>query len=162
MGFLDWMKRAGGAQQPYPERQPIPQYGPDEMAFRFQKPFAHLQSIMSPSERKVVEGIEARWKHDYEMFKNYPPLSETQENNTKVFRAVDDAYKALHAREHGAFDDWKRLEADVDKAIGRVREAFAGQRKYLEREFAEARGYDKQSAPDYRAGREMGRGWRER
>jgi hypothetical protein len=151
MGFLDWMEQGNG-REGSSERQSIPNYGPNEVAFRFQKPFRHLEGFMSPQERRVVEGIEARWKEFYEKFENYPPTSEGQEHETKVFRAVDDAYRALDAREHGEFKDWKRLEADVDKAMGRVREGFTEQRKYVEREVAEMNEYERKLSPDYRPG----------
>lgn len=134
MAFLDWMKRKGGVQSAGTEGQAIPKYGPDETAFRFQTPAAHLRYFMSPEEKKVTDRIEARWKEHYEMFKNHPPMSEGQEHNTKVFRAIDDLYRHLDAREHGPFKDWKRLEAEVEKAVGRVREAFTAQRRYVERE----------------------------
>jgi hypothetical protein len=158
MGLLDWMKRRDGGQRTEPDRQAIPNYGPNEIAFRFQKPFAHLEYFMSPEEKKVVNGIEARWKENYETFKNYPAMSENQDHDIRVFRAVDDAYKALDAREQAPFKDWKRLEADMDKAIGRVREAFTDQRKCLERDLGEAREHEKQMAPDYRK-EHPGRSW---
>jgi hypothetical protein len=151
MGFLDWMKRGVMARQASPERGSIPRYGPNEMAFRFQKPFAHLEHLMSLAERKTVEGIEARWKAKYEVLKNYPPMSEGQEHELAVFKAVDDVNKALDAREHAPFGEWKQREAQVDRAIVDVQKAFGEQRRFVEREVAEMKSYEERMAPEYAA-----------
>jgi len=122
----------------------------DELPFRFQRPFAHMEHVMSPDERKVVEGIETRWKEQYERFKDYPPMSEGQEHERKVFKSVDRLQRALDARERGSFEGWKRLESEVNKAMGNVRQAFAAQRKYVGREVSEAKEYSRKLAPDSR------------
>jgi hypothetical protein len=150
MGFLHWMRRSGGGGQSPNERLSIRQYGPGEMAYRIERPFEHLNYIMTLAERKVVAGIEARRREQYEQVKNYPPMSEGQEWNRKVFQAVDGAYRTLEAREDGHYKHWKALELDVEKAFQEVREAFAGQRKHLEHELAKTRKYEKKLAPNHK------------
>lgn len=151
MGMLDWIKKSGGGKS-LDERPSIRRYGPGEMAYRFEKPFAHMHYLMTPSERKVVEGIEARWREQYEQLKNYPPMSESQEWDTKVFQAIDDVHRALDAREDGHHKDWKTLEANAEKAFEGVRDAFADQRKHLERDLADQKKYAKKLAPDHKCG----------
>lgn len=144
MGFLSGLKR----NQPEPERPSIRKYGEGEMAYRFDKPFAHMKHVMTPEEQRVVEGIEARWRERYDFFKNYPAMSESQEWERKVFQTVDDAYRAMDARKDGNHKDWKALEENVEKAFGAVRDAFSGQRKNLEQQLSEQRKYERKLAPD--------------
>ena len=117
----------------------------NELPFRFQRPFAHMELVMSPEERKVVEGIETRWKEQYQRFKDYLPMSEGQEHERKVFKSVDRLQRALDARERGGFEDWKRLESEVNKAMGNVRQVFAAQRKYVGREVGETKEHSRKS-----------------
>jgi hypothetical protein len=111
----------------------------DEMPFRFQKPFAHMEYSMSPEEHKVVDAIQARWEKEYAFFKDYPPVSEGQHYDDKVFHAVDGIQRALDAREQAPWKEWKQREANFEKAVKDVREAFSEQRKYVEERWAEAR-----------------------
>ena len=148
MASFDWIKQRGDLARA-DDRNPNQAGRPDEVAFRFQKPFAHMEYLMAPEERKVVQAVEARWKERYDALKDYPPMSEGQEHERAVFRAVDGVHRAMDARERGAFEDWKRLEANVDKAVGEVRAAFREQRQFVAREVAEAKQYEKKLAPDY-------------
>jgi hypothetical protein len=117
--------------EPAPEIN-APAKPPGEMPFRFQKPFAHMQYSMSPEEHKVVDAIQARWEKEYDFYKGYQPASEGQHYGDKVFHAVDGIQRALDAREQAPFKEWKGLEADFEKAVKDVREAFAEQRRYVE------------------------------
>jgi hypothetical protein len=85
-------------------------------------------------------------------------MSEGQEHERAVFHAVDDLHKALNAREQGRFEDWKRLEAGVERSIGNVRKAFREQRRFVAREVAEGDAYLKTIAPDYKPGKKA-RSW---
>ena len=109
-----------------------------EMPFRFQKPFAHMEHSMSPEERKVVDAIQARWEKQYEFYKDYAPASEGQHYSDRVFRAVDGIQRALDAREQAPFKEWKQLEANFEKSVKDVREAFTQQRNYVEEQRARA------------------------
>lgn len=134
MGLLDWM-RGRSVRQNDNSQMPEPKvYAANEVAFRFEKPFAHLDHFMTADERKVVDGIEARWRKVYDAFKNAPPMSEGQAYEGAVFDAVDHLCRALVARERGPSKEWDRLEEGVDSAVKNVREAFAEERKFVERE----------------------------
>jgi hypothetical protein len=110
-----------------------------EMPFRFQKPFAHMEYSMSPDERKVVDAIQARWEKEYDFYKDYAPASQGQHYDDKVFRAVDGMQRVLDARERAPWKEWKQLEANFEKAVKDVREAFSEQRKYVEESWARAK-----------------------
>ncbi|HTU44894.1 MAG TPA: hypothetical protein VMF91_07520 [Bryobacteraceae bacterium] len=107
------------------------------LPFRFRKPWAHVEFVMTEEERNTVNGLEARWRERYECFKDYAPVAEHQVHQRTVFRTIDRLYEALDAREHAPFADWNRLEADVEKAFRGVREAFSWQRESAAMEFSE-------------------------
>jgi hypothetical protein len=56
------------------------------------------------------------------------------EHDAHVFHAVDVAYKALRDRDDAPVAEWGQREAEVDKSFAKVRDAFSGQRKFVERE----------------------------
>jgi len=161
MGLVDWIKNRNKDRSQWSPHVPektksassrdAKQEKPSEirrndMPFRFEKPFAHLEYLMTEQERNVVDRIEARWKARYEQVRDYPPMSETQDHEANVFRAVDDAYRTLVARERAPFEQWKRLEADADRAIGDVQRAFSKQRNWVEQVMPAAR-HSAQSGP---------------
>jgi hypothetical protein len=154
MGLLDWVKSREASRSNDDKKGEWRQSGTppitNEMPFRFEKPFEHLKYYMSPEERQMVDRIDARWKEQYEHFKDYPPMSESQVHERNVFRAVDGLRRALDVRENGPLKDWKRLEVDVDDAFAKVRTAFGEQRNFVAREIAEAEELERKFSPDYR------------
>ncbi len=72
-----------------------------------------MYGVMSAEERKIVDEIEARWKQQYDSFRNHPAMSEGQQHDMAVFRAIDGVHKALSARENAPFRGsgsvWKRM-----------------------------------------------------
>jgi hypothetical protein len=139
MGFLDWTTRGKADENGKSESASPEKSASGELPFRFQEPFAHVYSVMSAEERKIVDEIETRWKQRYDLFRNHPAMSEGQQHEMAVFRAIDGVHKALNARENAPFGDWKRLEANAEKAIEYVRRAFDEQRRFVGREMNRSR-----------------------
>lgn len=146
-GVREWYEREDKV------KEDTPQLKSDGVPFRYQKPFAHLEHDMTPKERDIVAGIEARWKERYERFKDYPPMSDGLEHESAVFHAVDRLHKTLDARETGQFEDWKRLEKGVERAMGSLREVFREQRRFVAQEVAEEKACAKQMNPGNTRGR---------
>jgi hypothetical protein len=152
MGFFDWMTRHGNESHETdanlsrtdenhlgsePESAPQGEYlkpDGDSLPFRFRKPFTHLYPLMSPEERELLDAVEARFKERYEQFRNYPPMSEGQEHELTVFKAIDKVHRAMDARKDGRPKDWNRLEAVVNHAVGGMQKAFMEQRLFVHRE----------------------------
>jgi hypothetical protein len=63
-------------------------------------------------------------------------MSEGQEHELTVFKAIDHVHRTMEARKDGPPKDWNRLEADVNHAVSGVQKAFMAQRLFVRRESA--------------------------
>jgi hypothetical protein len=138
MGILDWIKADQNQNGQGVKTASVTERPSDQIPLRFDKPFAHMYSVMSPAEREVVNAIEDRWRSRYALFRNYPPMSEGQVHERAVFNAIDGMHRALDARETAPFKSWKKAEVKVEEAFRNVRETFKDQRRFVESEMKDS------------------------